>query len=140
MLVSDYLMNGIGDNIFRAQSSIAPASVWLALLTAVPLRQTATPASELTVANGYGRKQITFGAWAAGRGLNSAAVTFGTPTADWTAANTPVVALAVMTAETSGSWLVAEVICPRMIYAYSVPPIFAVSAIKVFLDGALSSI
>ena len=139
MLVSDYLMNALGNHIFRNSAYSSPSAVYLALLTGVPLRQTATPASEVVEAS-YARQAITFGAWAAGRGLNSAAVTFATPLTDWTPANTPVVAIAIMDALTSGNWLVAEVICPRMIYAYSVPPIFAVKSIKVFLDGALSSI
>lgn len=134
MLVSDYLMNKLGDHVFR-NTAYTPASVvYLALLKAIPLRQTATPASEVTEVS-YVRKAITFGAWANGRGLNSAAVTFATPLTDWAPASAPVVALAIMDAETSGNWLVAEPICARIIVTSDAPPKFDIGSIKVFFDG-----
>lgn len=133
LLVSDYLMNKFLDHTFRATTYTAPAAVYLALLKAIPIRQTATPASEVT-GTGYARKAITFGAAANGRVLNSAAVLFDAPTADWATEAGPIVALAIMDAESAGNWLVATPICSRIVLNGDPKPEFEIGALKVIGD------
>lgn len=124
MLVSDYFMNMILDEKFRAQSATAISAVYLGLFKAVPIEQTASPASEVS-GGAYARKQITFGTAAANaRILSTAAIQFDLPTADWATASSPVVAVAVMDASSSGNWLVAMPICAMIIVkGQPVPPI-----------------
>lgn len=136
-MISEYLVQNLLNHTLRSTSYTTPPSVWLALLKAIPLYNTDTPANEVTVANGYGRKQITFGAPVDGSPfvLNSAAVTFGAPTGDWAAAAAPVVAVAIMDAETSGNWLFATPICAKIILNGDPAPKFEIGALKAMFDA-----
>jgi hypothetical protein len=137
-MISNYLANAWLDHTLRNVAFSPPSSIWLALLKAIPARQTQPPASEVS-GGGYLRRQITFGTAAAHqRLLNTAAITFPQPTANWAAATTPVVAVALMDAETAGTgnWLAATPICSQVILSGNAPPKYEVGAIKVGLDHA----
>lgn len=128
--ISHFLANKVLDAWLQNSTPTLPATVYLALLRELPVPQTATPANEVTVANGYIRKLITFGTVAAsGRKLNTAEVVFNLPTGDWAISTLPIVAVAIMDQESAGgNWLWAAPICPRIVLSGDV-------AVKVEVGG-----
>ena len=134
LLISDYLSNLFLEASLRNSAYSQPAAVYAALLKAVPIRQTATPASEVS-GGSYARQAMTFGAAANGRSLLSAAITFPTPTADWATASAPVVAVAIMDATSSGNWMYAAVVCPKVILSGDPAPKLLIGGFKVFFLG-----
>lgn len=132
-MISDYLANMLLDHALRGVAYTPPASVHVALLKSLPVRETATPANEVT-GGGYARQQVTFGAAAKQRVLNSAAVTFPNPTEDWADSSAPIVAVALMDASTGGNWLFATAICARRVLKGDPPPKFEIGDIKVSFD------
>lgn len=133
MIISDYLANALLNHTFRNSAYTAPSTVYVALFTAIPVKQTAGPSGEVS-GGSYARQAVTFGAAANGRVLNSAAVTFPAPTADWAAASGPIVAVALMDANSSGNFLVAVPVCPRVVVNGDQPPKFDIGGLKVLFD------
>jgi hypothetical protein len=95
-----YLSNRVLDHIFRAVASTAPASVWMALHTAV--NADAAPGAVVTGGT-YARQQVTFSvAASAGLITNSADVNF---TATGSAYNLPVVSTSIYDLSSGGNQL-----------------------------------
>ena len=91
-------------NVLRATNITAPAGVYVGLFSVAPTSDS-NAGTELS-GSGYARQAITFGAPAADTGTvrkvsNSAAITFGPATADWTQA----VAFGIYDAATVGNML-----------------------------------
>lgn len=105
---SNHLENHILDHIFRAQPSVAPAAVYLALYTAAP---TDAGGGTEVAGGGYTRKQITFAAAAGGEVGTMAAL-------GWTASGAPlgtIVAVGVFDAAEGGNLLAWDEIAPASI-------------------------
>ena len=128
-MISDYLANKLLDHVLKNGSSYtAPAPVYVALLKAIPIRQTPSPASEVT-GGSYARQSLTVGAAADAKSFNSAAVTFPSPTADWAPASAPIVAVALMDDSSSGNWLFAAPVCPFVVLNGDPAPTFKIGGI-----------
>jgi hypothetical protein len=131
-----YISHFLADKVLEAwldnMAPTLPNMVWAALLTQLPVPQTPTPAGEVTVAGGYIRKQIKFDTVAAnGRKLNTEAVTFNLPTADWALAAAPIIAIAIMDQEAvGGNWLWAAPICPRIVLNGDVAVVIEIGGFK----------
>jgi hypothetical protein len=98
---SNYAENAILSHLFRAVSLSSPATVYVALYTAV---SDAEAASGTEVSGGsYARTAVTMGAPSNGVSTNSAAVTFPTASASWGT----VTHFNIMDASTSGNALTA---------------------------------
>jgi len=87
----------------------SPAGVYLALYTAAPTD--AGGGTELVVANGYAREQITFGAYAGGTISNTGAVAFTAAGGNWGS----IVAVGIFDAATAGNLLAWDAITPATI-------------------------
>lgn len=76
---SDYLENNIIDHFLRNQSFTPPATVYVALFTAVTGLESNSPSAEVS-GNAYARQSVTLSAASGGTSSNSADVTFPTAT------------------------------------------------------------
>lgn len=76
---SDYLENVIINHFFRNSSTSSPATVYVALATAVSNAETGNAGgTEVPATNAYARTAVTFGAPSNGVSTNSGDVTFPT--------------------------------------------------------------
>jgi len=105
---SDYLENAVLNHVFRNTSLASPASVWLALYTAVP--NDAGGGTQVSGA-GYSRQQITFGAPSGGLISNTAAVSFTASGGNFGT----VVAVGIFDASTAGNLLAWDDIASAVI-------------------------
>lgn len=105
---SDYLENAVLNHVFRNTSLASPASVWLALYTALP---TDAGGGTQVSGGGYARQQITFGPPSGGTISNTSAVSF---TASGASFGT-VVGVAIFDASTGGNFLAWDDIASAVI-------------------------
>jgi hypothetical protein len=137
LLISDYFVNAILEHI-GGGSAYSQPTLYLALLKAIPVHQTASPPTEVS-GGSYARQAITWSTAANSRKINSAAVTFPAPSADWATAAAPVVAIAITDASSSGNWLLAHALCkPRIIVSGDPAPKFDIGAIVMALGRGLT--
>lgn len=87
---SDYLYNKQMAYLLSNIAWTAPATIWVALFTALPsLDETTIPGVEVSISGtGYGRISVTAGGWTGPSGVNleynnTADIQFATPTANW---------------------------------------------------------
>ena len=152
-MLSDDFGNGLLNRTLRRDTETGnfdfPDSVYLALLTEIPKRDTQPPTGEIEIGTapnltGYGRQELSFGEAAEQMALNDEEVEFDDVTEDWTERNTddvvesPIIAQAIMTTNgmgqsdsQKGKWIFAEEICPRIITAGKDPPVYRIKGIKV---------
>jgi len=93
---TDYLENKLLDHALGTTAYTAP-TVYVALYTVAPTDGTA--GTEVTNANGYTRKAVSFSAASGGATSNSGTVTFDTATGSWGT----VVAMALVDSSTHGA-------------------------------------
>jgi len=98
--LSDYAEDAVLNHLFRNTSMTSPTTVYLALFSAGTGLETNAPTSELS-GSGYARAAITFGAPSSGAVQNSAQISIGAATADWST----VTHGAVMDASSAGNVL-----------------------------------
>lgn len=79
--LSNYLENKLVDHVLRATTYTAPATVYVALFTAVTDAEAGT-GTEVT-GGAYARQAVAFDAPTNGTTQNTSTVTFPTATADW---------------------------------------------------------
>jgi len=79
--MSNYLEDALVNHVFRATALSSPATVYVALFTAVSDAEAGT-GTEVT-GGSYARTAATFGAPSNGASTNSGAVTFPTATGSW---------------------------------------------------------
>lgn len=79
---SDYYEDKIIDHMLRGQAFTPPATVYLALFTAVTGLEADNPTAEVS-GGSYARQAITLTAASGGATTNSGAITFPTATAAW---------------------------------------------------------
>lgn len=80
--LSDYYENKIIDHMFRGQAFTPPATVYLALFTAVDGLEANNPTDEVS-GGAYARQAITLTAPSGGVSSNSGDIIFPTATAAW---------------------------------------------------------
>ena len=105
---SDYLENAVLNHVFRNTSLASPASVWLALYTALP---TDAGGGTQVSGGGYARQQITFGAPSGGAISNTSAVSFTASGANFG----NIVAVGIFDASTAGNLLAWDDIASAVI-------------------------
>lgn len=137
--MSDYLENKVIDHILRGQAFTAPATIYVALLTAAP--SDAGGGTEVT-GGSYARVAVTSGLtqWAGtqsagsttassgtgGTTSNNAAVTFPAPTANWGV----VTHFAIYDAATAGNLLIQSALTTsKTINSGDAAPSFAAGAL-----------
>lgn len=125
-MISDYLANKLLDHALKNTAYTQPSTVYLALFTTAINKKDAIGTPTEVSGTGYARKAITFASASQGASLNSAAVTFDAPTADWGT----VISMAIVDASSSGNILFFTDVCPMVISNGDAPPSFAVKAIK----------
>ena len=122
-------------NVLRATNIIAPAAVYVGLFSINPANDGAA-GTELTLAGGYARQSITFGAPVAGTGQarkvsNTNVITFGPGTgADWAQA----VGIGIFDALTLGNLLYWDVLTTPKTVAVGDSASFAAAALVVNED------
>lgn len=79
---SDYFENQIIDHMLRAQSFTPPATIYVALFTAVTGLEANSPTAEVS-GGAYARQTIALTAASGGASDNNADITFPEATADW---------------------------------------------------------
>lgn len=79
--MTNYLENALLNVVLRNTAYTTPTTVYIALHTADPTETGAT--GELSVANGYARESVAFGAPTDGVATNSGAVTFTAAGGNW---------------------------------------------------------
>lgn len=138
-MMSDYYANILINWSLRNQALTPPVAVYLGLFKALFDPTVNPPTSEVS-GGAYARQLITFGAAANGRTLNTAAVVFPNPTADWGTTATPIIAIAIMEQSSGGNWMMAYHLCkPRIVLNGDPAPRFEINAIKVnFRKGMLN--
>jgi hypothetical protein len=78
---SNYLEDALFNHVFRNIAMSSPATVYVALFTAVTDAEAGT-GTEVS-GGSYARQPVTFGAPSDGAGSNSGVITFPTATANW---------------------------------------------------------
>jgi hypothetical protein len=132
---SDFLENELLDHVFGAAAYTAPATIYLALLTAAPTD--ASTGSTITEANytGYVRKSMTnnkttFSTAASGALNNAAAITF----AQCTAGSSTVTHFAILDAASAGNILAwGDLTVSKSITAGDIPE-FAAASLSISLN------
>lgn len=79
---SDYYEDWIINHLLRNQSFTPPATVYVALFTAVTGLETNNPTAEVS-GGSYARQAVTLSAASGGASSNTADITFPTATASW---------------------------------------------------------
>ena len=136
-MISDYLANLLLNYALGNSGADAVGPVYIALLTALPNRETASVSGEVS-GGGYIRLgPVTFGSASGGKKVSDTAYTFAAPTADWATATGPIICVALMDAVTGGNWLFASPICPQIVLKGDFAPRFEVGSLKAMLgiDG-----
>lgn len=79
---SDYYENKVIDHMLRGQAFTPPATVYVALFTAVTGLEANNPTAEVS-GGSYARQAVTLSAGSGGASANTADLTFPTATAGW---------------------------------------------------------
>ena len=143
--MTDYLENKLIDFLFRAQTFVPPATLYIALFTVSPTD--ASGGTEVTGGN-YARVPITnaLANWAGTQGAattavssgtsgltsNNGAITFGVPSAAWGS----VVSVAIMDASSAGNmWFEGALTAPKTVNNGDPAPVFNAATMTLTIDN-----
>lgn len=110
--ITNYLRNKLLDHTLRVAAYTQPTALYVGLYTAAPTE--AGGGTEVTVANGYARKSVTFTTAASGVSTNSNLVEFANT--GWSGT---IVAVGLFDASVGGNLLYFTAISPSLVVASS---------------------
>ncbi len=135
MWMTDYYKQLTMDNLLKAAGTAWPSTVYLAMSTAIGAPDDDTVPSEVS-GGSYVRVAITFGSNVDGTSVNTAAVAFAAPTADWGTVQS--LWITDTGPSSGGKAIFGENICAHVVKNMDAAPNFPVGVIMPSLKGLLS--